>query len=234
MDRAGVGYEITHCACRAEVCKRGVIMAILSLDTGEQITDTGGGGVHPAFNGTGDIVLADTTITQVGDRNAPGGWGRLRGFVNFDISSLVDPVQSAVLSMFYSGSEGDGVNDAAPDSADVGHLIVDHMENYLPADITDYQAVSKTSNIGTLIPNDTAPQDWYSLNITASVNIDISDADTPDNSCYRLRQSIELPNIDIDVSNYWILPFAFGLAPFITITLTGGQIMRAQIFKGES
>ena len=201
-----------------------------AADDGDVQADCNPGGICDAF---GDSVISTANNIRVGDFFSPVTQVRWRGFYVFDISSLSGPVNSAVLWVFYNNSWGPGGLDTAPDSAEVGHVIVDHLDDYTPLDKTDYEAVAKSANIGTIIGDDVAAtMDWHTLDVTAQVNIDIGEAGTPDNSCFRLRQSVE-GVIGLGERNEWRI--RSGEAPggdFTTsahLLIEGGQIMMMRI-----
>jgi len=178
----------------------------------------------------GDIATTGANTIRVGDFSTAVSKLRLRGFWVFDISGLAGPVSSAVLWLYYDNSWGPGGANTAPDSTKVGHVIVDHLEDYTPFDKTDYEAVAKNANIGTIIGDDVAPAGWYTMDVTTYVNADIVEADTPDNSCFRLRQSVAGV---VTQRNEWRI--RSGEAPggdFTTsahLLIEGGQIMMMRI-----
>jgi len=132
---------------------------------------------------------------------------RYRGFLKFDISGIPaeSAIDSAILYIYYYDSYGNGVQGVAPDPADVGSLVVDHMGDFGTLGANDYQMLAKASDVGTIIPPNTAPAGWYSLDVTSYVQADLDEADVPDTSCFRLRQSVEESYSSCTDHNAWYI-----------------------------
>jgi len=161
------------------------------------------------WDGTGNFVRTAISGQRfvVGERYAAAANKyRPYTFVSFDISSLgTGTVHHAELKLYYQGSFGNGVENEAPNSEHVGHLIVDHIENWEGALISsDYQIPYKDPNIGTLISDDIPPACWVSIPITSQLQNDIDEQDPTNTSSFRLRQSY-LEDYEACISsNYWI------------------------------
>lgn len=166
------------------------------------------------WDGSGDATNVGDVNTIVGLLyvGAATKW-RCRAHYRFDVSSIPDTaaINHATLYLYYANSQGDGVAAAAPDSADVGHVIVDHIEDWGGGLVpSDFEAAAKVSDIGTLVGNDRTPDGgrWVALDVTGYVQKDISEQDPTDTSCFRLRQSLELAYALCTSGNFWLFTSA--------------------------
>ncbi len=190
--------------------RSGPVLAPDTRPTLDIISDTDDGAIYDgtaAWDGNGNGINAG------GNWNTVGNWWvgaaekyTSRAFQRFDISAIPNDavIQSAQLLLYYRYSLGDEVAQAAPDSTDVGYVLIDHIEDWggiLVA--SDYQMVAKTLDIGTIVPNDRAPEQWMGIDVTTYVQEDLDDAHGLDTSCFRLRQSLEETYIQCSESNLW-------------------------------
>lgn len=128
--------------------------------------------------GTGNYFVYenDSAGIMIGDVGGPPPFTPYqRGFVGFDISSLVGrTVVSATLNLYQVGTEG------APYT--LGQLTIDHVNFQSSLDATDFGGGSIADNIGT-ISTDANPG-WKTCNVTTQVQNDLSAGRT--SSQYRL------------------------------------------------
>lgn len=145
-----------------------------------------------AWDGNGDIVNTyNPTLLRVGEQpDDVDIKKRYRSVLRFHIGAVPPgfTINRARLYLYYSHSYGDDIPDAAPDSGDVGHVIVDHLGGIGAVSADDFQAVALDANIGTLVPNDTAPTGWYYLDVTSYVAADFLISASTN---FRLQQSTE-------------------------------------------
>ncbi len=148
--------------------------------------------------------------------------------MRFDISHVPigAVITTAILNVYYFACAGDNVDNAAPDSTRVGHVVVDHMDDWGTTIITTFGSASKAANIGTLVPDDVAHGggQWRQLNVITEVQTDVDEQGTPNNSCYRLRQSLEQAYGTYPGTNFWgFRNCGSGTnPPFLTIFWEGG------------
>ena len=92
----------------------------------------------------------------------------VRGFLSFDISGipLSANIISATLRVYQEGVNG-------TPCADLGNVIVDHLDYSTTLDGTDYDLAALQSNVGTLSNN--AAIEYKTLHVTARVKADIND-----------------------------------------------------------
>lgn len=157
------------------------------------------------FDWLGDYALGGDI--RVGEQYfSAGSKLRHRGYLRFDISVIPKGsiIASATLYLRYSSSVGNGVGGAAPDSAEVGSVYLSHIEDWISELVpSDYQITPKTVNIGVIVPDDTAPAGWYSLDVTSSIQTDVDEQDANNTSCYRINPWLEQAFVFCTISNYW-------------------------------
>ena len=177
-------------------------MAIYFLDS---VTD---GDIYDgitAWDDAGNIVNTINHYLRIGEQyTGASSKARYRSLMKFHIGSIPAgfSIERARLYIYYRSSVGDDIANAAPDSGDIGHIIVDHLDdfNYLSAD--DFEVVAADANIGTIITDDTVPAGWYYLDVTSYVDADFAGGSS---SSFRFRQSTEGAYAACTTSNLWYI-----------------------------
>jgi len=176
-----------------------------------------------AWDGDGDSVDAAAASTTVGEQyTSPVNKLRGRAYYKFDISGIPNNalINHATLHVYYSQSYGNGFLDATPNSGRVGHVVVDHIEDWEGALVpADFQVAAKQADVGTIVGDDGIPGRWVALDVTERVQEDLDEQDTPDTSCFRLRQSLAGAYAPCANSNLWqfISANSAGNRPRLTI-----------------
>lgn len=120
-------------------------------------------GLDGYVTSTGSAVTWSQAM--VGDNSANIA---VRGFLSFDISSIPPSANiiSATLRAYQEGVNGTPY-------ADLGNVIVDHLDYGTTLDGTDYDLAALQSNVGSLSNN--AAIEYKTLDVTARVKADIND-----------------------------------------------------------